>query len=309
VIAASATTWTASHDERAAKTEGGGLSRSFRTTLHQSSFVQLENACIAPAAPDPAGYEPRHQVALTYSGLFAYNVGKRRWLVDANSILFISPGWEFFEQHPVAETGHAALLINPSRQLLDELVGSRRSSAIGPFTHVTAPASMRLRLLMNHMLFLSPHRSEPLHYEEWIAHALAEALHAPGSCRRQSSRVVERAKELLHAASCERLLLDDMAAQVGVTPVYLTQEFTRCEGVPLYRYQMRLRLARSLVELPHCNDITGLALDLGFSSHSHFTCVFREAFGITPSAYRSGVGSPRFAIPSKGASAGARRAA
>jgi AraC-like DNA-binding protein len=104
---------------------------------------------------------------------------------------------------------------------------------------------MRLRLLMNHMLFLSPHRSEPLHYEEWIAHALAEALHAPGSCRRQSSRVVERAKELLHAASCERLLLDDMAAQVGVTPVYLTQEFTRCEGVPLYRYQMRLRLARS----------------------------------------------------------------
>jgi AraC family transcriptional regulator len=57
--------------------------------------------------------------------------------------------------------------------------------------------------------------------------------------------------------------------------------------VPLYRYQMRLRLNRALVELPHCNDITGLALELGFSSHSHFTAVFGKAFGLTPSDYRS----------------------
>jgi AraC-like DNA-binding protein len=33
-------------------------------------------------------------------------------------------------------------------------------------------------------------------------------------------------------------------------------------------------------------DITGLALDLGFSSHSHFTDVFRREFGSTPSEIR-----------------------
>ena len=92
---------------------------------------------------------------------------------------------------------------------------------------------------------------------------------------------------MLHGRSCERLTLGEIAREVGVTPVYLTQEFSRSEGVPLYRYQMRLRLNRALVELPHCTDITGLALDLGFSSHSHFTAVFGRAFGLTPSDYRS----------------------
>jgi AraC-like DNA-binding protein len=48
----------------------------------------------------------------------------------------------------------------------------------------------------------------------------------------------------------------------------------------------QLRLARALVELPYSTDITSLALDLGFSSHSHFTLAFRSAFGCTPSEFR-----------------------
>jgi AraC-like DNA-binding protein len=50
---------------------------------------------------------------------------------------------------------------------------------------------------------------------------------------------------------------------------------------------MQLRLSRALVELPHANDLTTLAFDLGFSSHSHFTVSFRRAFGCTPSEFRA----------------------
>ncbi len=100
--------------------------------------------------------------------------------------------------------------------------------------------------------------------------------------------MIDRAKEALHAHSGERLSLQQMAKLVSVSPVYLTQEFTRSEGMPLYQYQLRLRLSRALLKLPYSNNITELALDLGFSSHSHFTSVFRKAFGVTPSQYRSG---------------------
>jgi AraC-like DNA-binding protein len=34
------------------------------------------------------------------------------------------------------------------------------------------------------------------------------------------------------------------------------------------------------------DDLTSLALDLGFSSHSHFTDAFRREFGRTPSEVR-----------------------
>ena len=47
--------------------------------------------------------------------------------------------------------------------------------------------------------------------------------------------------------------------------------------MPLYRYHLRLRLARALDLVADCEDVAALAQDLGFSSHSHFSAAFRQA--------------------------------
>jgi len=110
-----------------------------------------------------------------------------------------------------------------------------------------------------------------------------------GECRSlavHDSRCVRRAKALLHEADEPRLTVTGLAAEIGVTPIHLTQAFKRSEGIPLYRYQTQLRLSRALRELPDREDITDLALELGYSSHSHFTAAFRSALGVTPSDYR-----------------------
>jgi AraC-like DNA-binding protein len=83
-----------------------------------------------------------------------------------------------------------------------------------------------------------------------------------------------------------RWTLADVATEVRVSPVYLTQVFQQVEGIPLYRYQLRLRLARALDLLAHYDDLTALSLDLGFSSHSHFSAAFRQAYGYSPSEFR-----------------------
>ena len=49
--------------------------------------------------------------------------------------------------------------------------------------------------------------------------------------------------------------------------------------MPLYRYHLRLRLARALDLVAGREDLSGLAQDLGFSSHSHFTAAFKQAYG------------------------------
>jgi AraC-like DNA-binding protein len=54
----------------------------------------------------------------------------------------------------------------------------------------------------------------------------------------------------------------------------------------LHQYVTQLRLSRTLAEIPHTHDLTALALDVGFSSHSHFSAAFRRAFGMTPSQFR-----------------------
>ena len=59
--------------------------------------------------------------------------------------------------------------------------------------------------------------------------------------------------------------------------------------MPLYKYQMQLRLARALDLLHQYDDLSALGLDLGFSSHSHFSAAFRQAFGSSPSAFKQTV--------------------
>ena len=78
----------------------------------------------------------------------------------------------------------------------------------------------------------------------------------------------------------------DIGGAVGVSPVYLTQVFQQVEGLPLYRYHLQLRLARALDLLGDYSDLTGLALDLGFSSYSHFSSAFKQAYGQTPLGFQ-----------------------
>lgn len=264
---------------------------SYRSTLHSSEIAHVEDSSVSATDPAPNGYEAKYQVVLPYFGFFSYVVGRRPWLTDSNRTLFISPGWEFQDEHPVNNVGHASILINPARELLEEICGSLGPDRSHAFTKVSLPSSPTLRILTQHMLHLDPEIDKPLYNDEWVVRALREAIQGGGPMPGRISKAADRAKQALHARCCERITLGQLAADVGVSPVYLTQEFCRAEGMPLYRYQLRLRLNRALLELPHCNDITGLALDLGFSSHSHFTCTFRRAFGISPSTYRDQVGT------------------
>ena len=104
---------------------------------------------------------------------------------------------------------------------------------------------------------------------------------------------MDRVKLLLASDLSRRWTLADIAAEIRGSPVYLTQAFQRVEGIPLYRYQLRLRLARALDLIAERDDLAGLAQDLGFSSHSHFSAAFRQAFGRTPSEFAKDFDSRR----------------
>jgi AraC-like DNA-binding protein len=91
---------------------------------------------------------------------------------------------------------------------------------------------------------------------------------------------------LLASDLSKRWTLADIAAEIRGSPVYLTQVFQQVEGIPLYRYHLRLRLARALDLIARYDDLSTLATDLGFSSHSHFSAAFRQAYRHSPTAFK-----------------------
>ncbi|HEX9964450.1 MAG TPA: helix-turn-helix transcriptional regulator [Allosphingosinicella sp.] len=251
-----------------------------RQTVVASGSLLIENSILPPDRPIGRGYSAETQVVLPYHGAFTWQVGRNHRLIDANAILFVTGGEEFLETHPIRDLGHCSAILTPSEAMLEEI-----APAPGLLETVAAPMPAPIRLSMHALLF-DP-GLEPLAREELAVSLLGETLSQQERPAVPARAVVERAKEVLHAHAHEVLSLEFVSNAVGVTPIYLTQTFTRNEGLPLYRYQMRLRLSRALLELPTCRDLTALALDLGFSNHSHFTTKFRETFGITPSQFRS----------------------
>ncbi len=81
--------------------------------------------------------------------------------------------------------------------------------------------------------------------------------------------------------------LSALATHAETTPFHLARIFREHVGVPVHEYDVRLRLIRALPEILDTDrGITEIALDHGFSSHSHFTYAFRRRAGITPNGLR-----------------------
>lgn len=228
----------------------------------------------------PSGLNFRRQLAVPTAGTFEYRTGSKVSWLDPTRLLFAEAGEEYADHHPIPGVGHASVIIAPAAEILDEL-----SALAGPaYADRVRSCPLRLQMLVQ-LLMRSPDR---LAHDEIGSEIMLLAFGASSRVAAEDSRCARDAKSILHEASGERLTLGAIAARLGVTPIYLTQAFKRSEGLPLYRYQTRLRLSRALVALPEQDDITELALDLGFSSHSHFTATFRAALGVTPSDYRNG---------------------
>jgi AraC-like DNA-binding protein len=240
---------------------------------------------------------PEEWVAAThlvfpYRGVFVRHVGRQDAVAEANQLVLFNAGEEYSISHPV-DGGDACLSLSLREETLAELAPRETLKPGGPLAFDRLrrridPRAQALVALVRHGLRRG--RAETLEAETLTLTLVRRALgertsqSAGGSLGRQ--KLVDRAKLALTADLGRRWTLAEIAAEVGVSPVYLTQVFRQVEGVPLYRYQLRLRLARALDLLDRCDDITALALDLGFSSHSHFSAAFRQAYGRSPTAFR-----------------------
>jgi AraC family transcriptional regulator len=97
------------------------------------------------------------------------------------------------------------------------------------------------------------------------------------------NRIVEYIDAHLH----HHIGLEEIASIVGHSSSHCARKLRRTEGLSLGRFVNRRRLAKALFVLR--NDSTPLsqvALDLGFSSQSHFTRLFSTLVGMTPASYR-----------------------
>ncbi len=170
------------------------------------------------------------------------------------------------------------------------------------------PQSIRLSnadLLYSRRVFralLSP-VSDPLEIEESVLHWLASVGRDRGAglsrntlrweTQLQHRRLVTRARGFLSRHHRQRLHLDDLAQALHSSAPHITRVFRRETGLTAHRYLTQVRLLGVLDDVVYgAEDLSSLALERGFSSHSHMTAAFHREFGMTPSDWRA-VSKPR----------------
>jgi AraC-like DNA-binding protein len=232
------------------------------------------------------------QVVFPYRGVYVRHLGQDQAVAEANQVVFFNTAEGYRVSHPVPG-GDASMTLVLSETQLRELAPPTllREGATLAFRQQRLRIDARTQLLValpRHSL--REKIAEPLEAESLALTLVQRALGprtthaAAASVGRQ--RLVDRVKLVLASDVARRWTLAEVAAEVRGSPVYLTQVFQQVEGLPLYRYQLRLRLARALDLVEQYDDLTALSLDLGFSSHSHFSASFRQMYGRSPSEFR-----------------------
>jgi AraC family transcriptional regulator len=263
-------------------------------TLLQSPIITVKNTDCRGSHRHPSAEEctTTTQLVFPYRGVYVRHVGPDQTVADANRVVIFNSGEGYRVSHPIAG-GDASLTVIVENERLRELAPAELMHN-NP-TVSFRPRNLRIDARTQALAAMLGNRlranvAEPLEAETFALALVQRALGARTSRATGASagrrKLVDRAKLVLASDPMRRWTLAEIAAEVRVSPVYLTQLFQQVEGLPLYRYQLRLRLSRALDLLAECHDLTRLSLDLDFSSHSHFSAAFRRVYGCSPSEFR-----------------------
>jgi AraC-like DNA-binding protein len=242
-------------------------------------------------------------IAFVHAGAYGVSGPRGRGLVDPLHVAFFGPGEPYTTAHPCGVGDHGSALVL-REDLFDDLLRSRFPEAaddprrLGPTGPCPTPVLLRHRTLLSQV----ESDASDLAVEEEAIGIVDALLAAAAAGRREGTAGVRRAhldlaawvRELLGREFRQPLRLETIATRMEVTPAHLCRVFRRATGWSIHRYVTHLRLRAALESLASGeDDLSGLACDLGFSSHSHFTFAFRCEFGVPPSAWRGPRPAPR----------------
>jgi AraC family transcriptional regulator len=268
-----------------------------RRTLFESNTLQIGWFAARPVS-DACGDVERQSlnaVVLPFSGVFSKHDSPGRYVIGTPShAVFIASDTPYRIGFPGGIGDRALTLRFDDALAFGEL--NARDDIKQPVlaSHGLLPANaMMLRDLLRVLL----KKGESDHFEIEtlgldLLNASLRSMRARSVPPRRSAlvrrtRALERVKEAVALAPADKWNIARLAKVANLSPFHLCHVFRQMVGTSIYDYVLHERLAHSLDAVLDCGDnLTAIALDAGFASHSHFTSRFRSFFGCTPTALR-----------------------
>ena len=220
--------------------------------------------------------------------------GTGRVCADSNSVLLYDAGAEY-RRRRVSPIGDRSVFVALHPQLLDQLTGRSLPQRPGQFPVDHVPLAAIGWLGMQIALCAARACRDAMRCEELALDALGAvvaALPNRRTSRPETGRLVrervEDTRRMLSDALTEQVAVTDIAGRLEVSPYHLARQFRTRTGTSMHRYRRELRAraaVHTLLDRPR-RDLSTIAAEHGFASHSHLTATCRQIFGHTPSQLR-----------------------
>jgi len=264
-----------------------------RRVLYDAGGLRVGRVVARPVSPGCMDVDApgANVLAFPLRGVFARHPSPRRELVATANHVVAFPADQPYRVSFPGGIGDDVLVLQWSSEALATKLPSagERFLAMAASNDLLEPGEMVRRSVLHRRLARG--EGDPLEIEGLCAELLHSCLRI-GDAQPPGPRRIESVKEAVALAPDRKWTLADLAEIARMSPYHLAHVFRREVGLPVYAYVLRLRLAQALSAVIDSDaDITTIALDAGFASHSHFTLHFRTLFGVTPAALRRGAGA------------------
>ena len=138
---------------------------------------------------------------------------------------------------------------------------------------------------------------EPARILEWRNQAIGELAGKVREVRKKghTSVHIEQCKDYIEQHYREKIYLDYIAENLGISSCYLSRLFKKETGMCLQDYIIEVRLRRAAHLLVYSEEpIPKIAAYVNFPSQSYFGKMFKEKTGRTPRQYREENKTPEF---------------
>lgn len=262
-----------------------------RVLLDDGAIAVLDVRCQGAPA-EAAGEEaaPTVEVNIPLAGVYVRTVRRAgspaaplRTIGDPGRALIFGRDEPYRVSHPVG--GDDRSLVIALRYPPRSLVATGAPSAERP---VPAAVTIAARRLAGALAAGQVDALAGAEIAQAIVQAVGRDLSAgPVGTRPRDRRLAAAVRLEIVARLGERRTLPDLGRSVGLSGWELARRFRRATGTSIHRYRTALRVQAALERIEAGErDLTGLALDLGFTDHSHLANVLRRQAGRSPSAFR-----------------------
>ena len=105
------------------------------------------------------------------------------------------------------------------------------------------------------------------------------------------SKTIQECCDYIRANVTKPLDVDGIAAKMGYATYYFTRKFYKEMGIKVSDYIKQARIEYAKVEvMTSRKSIQEISDTLQFGTRNYFSRVFQEVVGMTPAAYRDGIG-------------------